>query len=130
MKISRRRVLLSTGGAGLLPLPVIASNDVYLSNAHQDIGQTLLQHYGGNQQLLLVGQHWVEATRPRLTDMFEELSSQETPRSEVSVPLEARLKHNCRADFAAGRTVEVNGWILARTEVLIAGIVYLFNQHS
>ncbi len=44
--------------------------------------------------------------------------------------LRALLGANCRADFAAGRTVLVDGWLLSRTEVTVSGIAHLYADGS
>lgn len=42
--------------------------------------------------------------------------------------LRAQLGAACRADFAAGRTVLVHGWLLSRTEVTVSGIAHLCDE--
>jgi hypothetical protein len=69
-----------------------------------------------------IGKAYLEDSGPKLRDLVEELTAAEEGGGAGEVP---PLADRLRLDFEQGRTVRVDGWVLAETEARLAALVAL-----
>jgi hypothetical protein len=95
-----------------------------------DRADSLLQAVPARRSAVAVGRaHLAEAAvRPDLADLVDEVSAklngpgQDRPGADE---LKARLRARTSDDFANGRTIRVDGWVLGETEVRLSTIAAL-----
>lgn len=85
-------------------------------------GRRLTAGIAEREHWAMIGKAYLEGSGPKLRDLVEQLSAAEgNDEAGEALPLADRL----RFDFEQGRTVRVDGWVLAETEARLAALVAL-----
>jgi hypothetical protein len=85
-------------------------------------GRRLTAEITEREHWATIGKAYLEGSAPKLRDLVEQLGSAGgSDEAGDALPLADQL----RLDFEQGRTVRVDGWVLAETEARIAALVAL-----
>lgn len=114
MRLSRRHLL-----AGLAALPLASLAVAGLGGALTRLREAYLGLCGPDLAARLRRSCRPERTVPDAAAKLDDLAAGFARASREGVAFEAWLKARAAEDFAAGRVVRVEGWVLAESEVLL-----------